>query len=62
MQTRNYLGTDYKLQVLQSNAGYYIGTFGDEGPVSRESQEYYSHRAAAEYALLHNTFTQRVNP
>lgn len=62
MQTRNYFGTDYKLQVLQSNAGYYIGTFGAEGPVSRESQEYYSHRAAAEYALLRNTFTQRVNP
>jgi len=39
-----------ELQVLQSNAGYYIGTFCDCGPYSRESG-YYSSRETAQTAL-----------
>lgn len=34
-------GQKLPLQVLASQAGYYIGTADDEGPVSRESDRYY---------------------
>lgn len=52
-----------ELQVCQSAAGYYVGTWcPEEGPVSRESQEYYATRAEAQAALDQNTFTQRLWP
>lgn len=47
------------LCVLQSAAGYYIGTANDEGPVSRESMEYWKTEDAAETALRSNAWTQR---
>lgn len=50
------------LSVLQSNAGFYIGTFDEEGPVSRESEEYYPDKDSAQYALDNNTFTQKWEP
>lgn len=34
------------LQVLQSAAGYYIGTFCDCGPYSRESDYFYTQESA----------------
>ncbi|WP_179207549.1 hypothetical protein [Escherichia coli] len=41
-------GYTLPLQVLSSVRGYYIGTQCDEGPVSRESVEYYrNHEQAA---------------
>ena len=43
-------GVTPKLGVYQSPAGYYIGTFCDCGPYSRES-EYYKTREAAEKAM-----------
>lgn len=47
-------GKKLKLQVLQSGAGYYIGTFCNKcGPYSRESH-YYPTREAAEKALKAN--------
>lgn len=39
-----------KLEVLQSGAGYYIGTRCNCGPYSRES-DYYKHREVAKAAL-----------
>lgn len=45
------LGVRLPLQVLQSAAGFYIGTFDDEGPVSRESLEYFGTREQAEKAF-----------
>jgi len=36
-----YTGKRLPLQVLRSAAGHYIGTHDDEGPVSRESVEYF---------------------
>ena len=40
-----------KLEVLRSNAGYYIGFLDEEGmPYSRESH-YFDERDAAEYVL-----------
>lgn len=42
--------TKVKVQVLSSNAGYYIGTSCDCGPYSRESG-YYKTREQAQKAL-----------
>lgn len=50
------------LQVLKSAAGHYIGTFGESGPVSRESQEYWAERSAADEALKTGNWTQKENP
>ncbi len=53
------------LQVLQSGAGFYIGTADEEGPVSRESVEYWPLRQLAEDALSGKTpdaWTQRDHP
>jgi hypothetical protein len=38
-----WTGKRLPLQVLRSAAGHYIGTQDDEGPVSRESVEYFPH-------------------
>jgi hypothetical protein len=60
---KRYCNLDLPLQVLESGAGYYIGTWSDEdGPVSRESQEYYKNHAEAENALKMVNWTQRVRP
>ena len=52
------------IQVLQSAAGFFIGTADpkEPGPISRESQEYWSTREEAEYALRHHEWSQRPNP
>lgn len=47
-----------KLQVLSSNAGYYIGTHCDCGPYSRES-DYYPKRSAAEKDLSSGIFERQ---
>lgn len=52
---------DLQVQVLQSAAGFYIGTFSEEGPFSRESFEYFKTRDEAEAALRNNRWTQRDN-
>lgn len=51
-------GYHIPIQVLRSGAGFYIGTFED-GPVSRESMEYYPSESSAIEALLKGTWTQR---
>jgi hypothetical protein len=51
------------IRVLQSNAGYYIGTADDDsGPVSRESLEYFRTKEMAEDALKTRCWTQRQTP
>lgn len=46
------------LRVLNSAAGYYIGTVDSDGlPDSRESAEYFSTQAIAEYALETGSWT-----
>ncbi len=57
-----FCGKRLPLQVLRSAAGYYIGTFDDDGPCSRESEEYWSLRAQAEQALATEQWTQKVTP
>lgn len=52
-------GSKLPLQILQSSAGFYIGTADESGPVSRESAEYYLSRERAERALVDGEWTQR---
>lgn len=50
----------YELQVLESQAGFYIGTFDpQEGPISRDSLEYWPKREQAETALATGNWTRR---
>ena len=55
-------GFNLPLQVLRSANGFYIGTADDNGPVSRESVEYWNTVQEAALALEKGNFTQRVNP
>lgn len=55
-------GLRLPLQVLKSAAGYYIGTADEEGPVSRESVEYFRTPSDASTALANSTWTQRPSP
>ncbi|HFW3715879.1 TPA: hypothetical protein ACLGWU_003373 [Salmonella enterica] len=54
-----FAGLSLPLQVLRSGAGYYIGTQNEDGPVSRESVEYFSTQSLAEHALEQGTWSQR---
>ena len=55
-------GKRLPLHVLRSVVGYYIGTADDEGPISRESVEYFPTRDLAERALVAGGWTQRLLP
>lgn len=59
---KEYCNRELPLQVMKTNAGYYIGTCSDEGPCSRESAEYWRHHSDAQEALDNGTFTQRDEP
>lgn len=60
---KEILNLDLELQILKSNAGYYIGTASEElGPVSRESVEYYKKISDAEKAFYLNEWTQKQEP
>lgn len=59
---KEILGVNLELVVMQSAAGFYLGTFDEEGPVSRESEEYWPTRAQAEHALKNKEFIQRWHP
>lgn len=49
------------LDVLKSQAGYYIGTYGEYGPCSRESVEYFPTASDALDALNSGNWTQRID-
>jgi len=56
-------GKTLPLVLLESAAGFYIGTFDPNfGPCSRESQEYFGTLDQARAALAAGTWTQRVGP
>lgn len=56
-------GERFPLLVLQSMAGYYIGTLDDDlCPYSRESVEYFPSKEVADNALTTGEWTQRENP
>lgn len=55
-------GIKLPIQVLKSGCGYYIGTFDEQGPCSRESVEYWPTQDQANNALVMNNWTQRDKP
>lgn len=60
---REFCGMRLPLQILQSNAGFYIGTASEDlGPVSRESDEYWPTHEDAQKALDARSWTQRHEP
>lgn len=59
---QTHAGKRLPLQVRQSAAGYFIGTADDNGPVSRESVEYFRSYQAAEQALSTGHWQQRLHP
>ncbi|MBK7656701.1 MAG: hypothetical protein IPJ18_18365 [Betaproteobacteria bacterium] len=61
MLALDYCNKKLPLQVLQSAAGFYIGTQDPEsGPCSRESNEYFRTREKAQTAFENNQWTERV--
>ena len=60
--TLQYTGKSLPLEVLRSQAGFYIGTAEDGWPVSRESVEYFRNEKRAQTALDTGEFTQRDRP
>lgn len=52
-------GASLRVEVLESQEGFYIGTREDGLPFSRESVEYFPSRSAAERALVRGAWTQR---
>ena len=52
-------GFQLPVQVMQSAAGFYLGTSEFGMPFSRESQEYWGTKKEAEDALKHGTWTQK---
>lgn len=57
-----HAGVRLPLQILKSEAGYYIGTADESGPVSRESLEYWQDGITAETALRTGNWCQRDCP
>lgn len=56
-------GKKLELQVMRSNAGFYIGTSDEEGyPFSRESVEYFKNEREAIKAFATESWTQKEYP
>lgn len=55
-------GQSLQVQVLQSAAGFYLGTLADGLPYSRESVEYWLSAEDAAVALANGDWTQRQYP
>lgn len=55
-------GVQLPLEVLQSPAGFYIGTSNKGMPFSRESVQYWPSEEAASDALKNGTWTQKLEP
>lgn len=55
-------GFELPLKVLESGKGFYLGTADENGPISRESEEYWGRAEDATHALSGKTpWTQRSN-
>lgn len=59
---KQYGGVELPLQVLQSAAGFYLGTYDQDGPYSRESDCYWATRAEAQAALDSGDWPQKPHP
>lgn len=54
-------GEKLPLEVYRSQAGFYLGTYSERGPFTRESVEYWRKKEQAEKALATGNWTQRYN-
>lgn len=52
-------GKKLPVEVLRSNAGFYLGTFSESGPFTRESNEYFRKEEQAKHALANGQWTQK---
>jgi hypothetical protein len=59
---QTYGNVKLELQVLDSPAGFYLGTLEDGLPYSQESVEYWPTREAAETAFATGMWTQKLAP
>ena len=59
---KDFCEKNLPLQVMNSHAGFYIGTMGEFGPCSRESNEYFKTHEKAESALETGNWTQKESP
>ena len=58
-----WLGQQFRLQVLQSAAGFYIGTLDEDGaPCTRESDRYWPDQDQAQTALEGRNWPQKPEP
>ena len=57
-----YTGKRLPLQVHHSASGHYIGTADEDGPVSRESVEYFRSYQVAADTLATGRWQQRLHP
>ena len=57
-----YVGKRLALRVCHSAADYFIGATDEDGPVSRESVEYFRSGQAAREALATGRWQQRLYP
>jgi hypothetical protein len=55
-------GRELELQVCYSAAGFYLGTYSEDGPCTRESREYWRTRESATGALRSGAWSQRDEP
>lgn len=54
-------GEKLPLEVYRSQAGFYLGTYSERGPFTRESEEYWRKEEQAEQALATGKWTQRYD-
>ena len=57
-----YTGKRLLLRIRHTAAGHYIGPADADGPVSRESVEYFRSHQAANHALTTGRWQQRLEP
>jgi hypothetical protein len=62
-QCAEFLGRTEPLAVCESGAGFYLGVVSPtEGPLCRDSVEYFPSREEAQAALESDAWTQRYTP
>lgn len=57
-----YCGLNLPTRACESGAGFYVGTENGNGPVSRESVEYFGSEEEAIKAIKNGSWTQRQEP
>lgn len=59
---KTHCGKELPLEVCYSAGGFYLGTYDEDGPCSRESVEYWTSRDAANKAMHSGNWNQREEP